>query len=280
MKNIFIGIICLLTSLNFQAQSNLTDKAKPIVEEGIRLYKSEMASWNGTDLFLEQFTETDKIGGYFSYSEGDDSKCIFYSKGENPEVLGCIIFDTTFSTETAVVDLKTRPFTKNEQALFEIRNLALNEINANELFQSYENTNFNLIPIISGDKKKVYILTGPKKSGVVIFGNDYLITFKKNNKIAKIKTLHKNILPIEYGGDKNENAVGAMHSHLPETGDFITATDICTIMLYSKYTKWKTYTVISEKYINIWNCETNTLIVLTTEAFGKIMKDQEQRNKK
>lgn len=55
---------------------------------------------------------------------------------------------------------------------------------------------------------------------------------------------------------------GAIHNHLPETGDFITATDICTLMLYAKFTKWKSHTVVSEKYINILNCLTNKLVVV------------------
>ncbi len=279
MNNTLIALFCILFLHNSQAQNNLSEKAQPIVEEGKRLYKSEMASWYGTDLFLAEFKETEKIGGYFSYTEGEVSKCIFFTKGEKPEVVGTISFDSTYSTETAIVDLKIRVFTANEQALFEIRDAALKEVRTNEMFLNYENTSLNLIPMISDGEKKVYILTGPKNTGVVIFGNDYLITFKKNNKIDKMKTLHKNILPVEYGGKDDENAVGAIHSHLPETGDFITATDICTLMLYSRYTRWKTYTVVSEKYMNLWNCETNTLLVLPMKSVEKIVKDQKERNK-
>jgi hypothetical protein len=70
-----------------------------------------------------------------------------------------------------------------------------------------------------------------------------------------------------------------MHSHLPETGDYITATDICTLMLYEKFAKWKTHNVVSKKYLNIWNCETDQLTVISMEAVDKINKDQEKRNK-
>lgn len=45
-----------------------------------------------------------------------------------------------------------------------------------------------------------------------------------------------------------------IHSHLPETGDYITATDICTLMLYEKAAKWKSHNVVSEKFLNIWDC--------------------------
>lgn len=117
---------------------------------------------------------------------------------------------------------------------------------------------------------------------MVIFGNDYLLTFDKKNKIILKKQLHKNIIPVYYGGEKEKNMKieGAMHTHLPETGYFITATDICTLMLYEKFAKWKTYNVVSKKYLNIWNCETDQLTVITMDAVNKINKDQEKRKKK
>lgn len=140
--------------------------------------------------------------------------------------------------------------------------------------------NFNLIPLINGKEKKVYILSGPQKDGIIIFGNDYLLTFDKSNKLTLKKRLHKNMLQFQYGGkeENGEKVEGAMHSHLPETGDFITATDICTLMLYEKFAKWKTHNVVSEKYLNIWNCETDQLIVLPMETVDKINKDQKERN--
>ena len=42
-----------------------------------------------------------------------------------------------------------------------------------------------------------------------------------------------------------------IHNHQEETGDFITATDICTLMLYEKFAKWKNHIVVSKKYMSI-----------------------------
>lgn len=130
-------------------------------------------------------------------------------------------------------------------------------------------------------ERKVYVLTGPKQNGVVLFGNDYLLTFDKNNKLTLKKQLHKNLIPINYGGkDKEGNPLisdEAIHSHLPETGEFITATDICTLMLYGKFAKWKTHNVVSSKYLNIWNCETNELSVIPIDVIKKIQKEQKKK---
>jgi hypothetical protein len=278
----FLLTILLLMNLSFFGQKNPTEEAQPIVDEGKMLYKSEMASWYGTDLFLEKYKDVDKIGGYFSYTEGAVSKCIFFSQTENPKVIGTISFDSTYNVKMAKANLTERDFTSNEYDIYAIRKIALEEIITDTLFQHYNNTNFNLIPLIKDKVKKVYVLSGPKNSGVVIFGNDYLLTFDANNKLIEKKQLHKNIMPINYSTKEGEtnHAVSAVHNHHPDTGDFITATDICTLMLYAKFAHWKTYQVYSEKYFNLWNCETNQLIVVPIKTINKINKDQKKRNKK
>jgi len=278
-----ITILLTLLSVHVFGQDNLTEQAQPIVAEGKRLYKSEMASWYGTDLFLESHKDRATIGGYFSYSEASGiTKCIFFSKAEKPKVIGTISFDSTYNTETATTDLTERDFTENENDLFTIRKTALSVINSDTLFKTYKNTNLNIIPLINGSEKKVYVLTGPQQNGIVIFGNDYLLTFDKENNVSSKKQLHKNIIPINYGGkdEEGKEIEGTLHSHLPETGDFITATDICTLMLYEKFTKWKQHNVVSKNYLNIWNCQTDQLTVISMATIDKINKDQEKRNKK
>jgi hypothetical protein len=281
MKKITTLFLTLL-NLTVFGQDNPTEQAKPIVAEGKKLYKSEMASWYGTDLFLESYKDRANIGGYFSYTENETSKCIFFSKADKPKVIGTVSFDSTYNTKTAKTDLTERDFTNTETDIHAIRKIALSAINSDTLFKTYKNTSLNLIPLVNGDEKKVYVLTGPGQNGVVIFGNDYLLTFDKDNNLLSKKQLHKNIIPVNYGGKEEEGKEieGTIHSHLPETGDFITATDICTLMLYGKFTKWKQHNVVSENYLNIWNCLTDQLIVIPMGTIDKINKDQEKRKKR
>lgn len=258
-----------LLSLSIFGQNNPTFDAQPIVAEGKLLYKSEMASWYGTDLFIENYKKRANIGGYFSYSDNELSKCIFFSKSKKPKVIGTITFDSTYNVKTANVNLTEREFTETEKDLYEIRKLALSEISADTMFKTYQNTNLNLIPLIIGNDKKVYVLTGPQNDGVVIFGNDYLLTFDANNKLLIKKQLHKNIIPIYFNEKENKNTISTLHSHLPETGQFITATDICTLMLYEKFAKWGKHIVVSEKYMNYWDCETDQLTVIPNSNTDK-----------
>ena len=155
-------------------------------------------------------------------------------------------------------------------------------INSDTLFKTFKNTNLNIIPLVHNGERKVYVLTGPEQNGVVIFGNDYLLTFNNENNLTGKRQLHKNIIPINYGGKEEDGKEieGTIHSHLPETGDFITATDICTLLLYEKFTKWKQHNVVSKNYLNIWNCLTDQLVVIPMGTIEKINKDQKKRKKK
>lgn len=273
MKHVLI-IICSIFTTSVFGQLTPTEEAKPIVEEGKLLYRSEMASWYGTDLFLEKYNDRNNIGGYFSYIDNDIPKCVFFSKAESPKVIGTVIFDNNYNVKKAKVNIEERTFTGDEFDLYEIRRLALLEATSDTMFKTYESTNLNFIPIINGGEKKVYILTGTSRNDVVIFGNDYLLTFDKENKLLVKKSLHKNIIPVYYGTREDGKKVeGAIHSHLPETGHFITATDICTLMLYSKLANWEKHTVISEKYLNLWNCQSNQLVVIPRDVIEKVRND-------
>jgi hypothetical protein len=125
----------------------------------------------------------------------------------------------------------------------------------------------------------VYVLTGAEQNGVVIFGNDYLLTYNNNNLLISKRQLHKNIISMSYGNTSDTTVVGTMHTHLPETGDFITATDICTLMLYEKVAKWQQHLVISRNYVSIWDCNKNNLAILTKQAWDNINNEQRKKNK-
>ncbi|HNI45311.1 MAG TPA: hypothetical protein PK230_11485, partial [Chitinophagales bacterium] len=218
---------------------------------------------------------------YFSYVENELAKCVFYSLSESPKVIGTAIFDSTYLLANAKLDLVERDFSPLENNLYILRKQTIDLVKSDSLFKFYQNTNFNFIPIITGNEKKVYILTGTQQQGVVILGNDYLLTFDSDNQLITKKAIHQNIIPIEFAnGEADVEIVGSLHNHSPETGDFITATDICTLMLYAKFAKWKSHNVISEKYLNIWDCEKNSLVVVPVALFDKIDKEEKSPKEK
>ncbi|SFG74230.1 hypothetical protein [Pontibacter chinhatensis] len=281
MRHLLLLLAILLTPAIAAAQKQVNQKIRAqILDEGYRLYRSEMASWRGTDLFLENYPELrEKAGGYFSYEHNDSTRCIFFSKGEQPQALISFTFDNSFTTDRAKVAQQERPFTKLERDLYQVRKAALAEINADTLFQQYNNTNLNLVPLIKGKEKKVYVLTGPQLQGVVILGNDYLLTFDSNNKVKSKQKLHQNIIPIDFKADSVEEA-STMHTHLPSTGGYMTPTDICTLLLYGQMSQWKQHYTLSQNFISIWDVEKRDLVMLTRKAWEKIMQHQEAKRQK
>ncbi|RZK01425.1 MAG: hypothetical protein EOO46_20335 [Flavobacterium sp.] len=273
MKRLVI-IAFLLAAASSFGQSKIEKLTKPIIEEGKKLYKSEMASSYGSDIFLEKYKEREKIGGYFSYTENATSKCIFFSKGEQPKVIGTMSFDDTFNLRTAKAELSERDFTELEFELYTLRTKAMQALNSDTIFKQYKKTNLNLVPLISNGEKKVYVLTAPKEVNVMIFGNDYLLKFDNGNNLVSRQRIHQDIIWTETDpkvGDSKQ-VVGGTHTHLPETGDLITPTDICTLMLYEKLTSWEVYYIYSKEYVCIWNCDDDELTAIP------IKKNREKQN--
>ena len=270
-KNILLLVLMVTGGIYAQKQDE-------ILAEAWLLYNSEMASWHGTDIFRARFADkADKVEGYFSYSEENKHTCIFFSNNEDPDVLASITFTDNFVPEAAVVKDTPRKFTPAEKDLYTIRQKALQESVSDTLFKRYNNTNLNFIPLIVKNKKKVYVLTGPTVTGVVVFGNDYLIEFDKKNNITKKRALHANIIPIDYTDNPEETVT--IHSHVEETGDLITATDICTLMLYGPYTNWEQHYVVSKNNVSIWDCKKDELLVLTREAWDRLNEHQNENEK-
>jgi len=274
MKKVLLLLAFTLLTLPVLSQEK---QKQQILAEAYLLYNSEKASWNGTDIFLQKFpNKRNSMGGYFSYSEDKTHTCVFFDRAPEPKILATIKFDNSFLPETAIIDTIARSFTTKENDLYVIRKKALEVAGNDNFFKMYENTSLNMIPIIVKNEKKVYMLTGPSKSGVVIFGNDYLLEFDKKNNIKSKKALHKNIISIPYTNNPEET--GAMHSHTKETGDLITATDICTLLLYAPYTQWETYYVMSDSNVSIWDCHKEILLVLTREAWEKMAGDTKKKD--
>ncbi|WP_225990329.1 MULTISPECIES: hypothetical protein [Flavobacterium] len=274
-----IRIVSFFTVLFFAINLNAQNKDEVLAEAWL-MYNSEKASWSGTDMVMQYYPEKlNSVGGYISYTENKMHTCLFFDKKSTPGVAISISFDDTFIPEAAKIDTTYRKMTPHENDLYIIRQKAVEESLTDTItFKHYNNTNYNYIPLITGKEKKVYILTGPVVNGVVVFGNDYLITFDKKNRVKEKKALHKNIIPIEYSDNPDETTT--MHNHLEETGDLITATDICTLMLYCPHTNWNQHYVISKENISIWDCEKSELFVMTMKAWKRMNEHDPEKERK
>lgn len=274
MKKLFTLITLFILAQNATAQGNVLRKiADSINAEGEMLYRSEWASGHSTQIFASSFGGKKLLsGGYFSYETKKEMTTIFFSKNEEPVVLATVKFDHGLDSCKYSIDTTTRKFTENEREFYTIRSKAAQAVLIDTLFKFYQYTSLNLVPIIKNGAKKVYVITAQTAPDEVLLGNDYLISFNKDNDIIKKTKLHNNLIPLGTGGKDPIEA--SSHLHLGETSPFITATDICAFKLWKSKTTWVISFVVSAGYVSAWHFRDEFLGILTQDEWQKIMKNK------
>lgn len=275
-----VYILLVFPILTF-GQKNIKKFNDETLELGKELYRSELASWQSTDILLPKLKEMgNSFGGYLSYAVGDVTRSIFYDNSSENNIHYQVDFKNIDKLQNVyTIDSTERIPTKIEKRLMHGRREAAMAVNVNKdsLFSFYENTNYNYIPLI--DKKNnlvVYSVTGPSGGEAVIIGNDYKFDFDKKDKLAEVSKIHNGILAHPYKVEDGK-VQSVFHNHVIEEYPIITATDLCTLMLYSSYIDWEQYYVISDKFVSIFDFENFNLISLTREAWDKISKQSENK---
>ena len=271
-KNWLLALCLLLLAFGAAAQNKLAKVQNEILEEAYELYYLESASWHGTDILTSQYEPLlEKLGGYLSYKDGEQYACIFWGRENKDEIILKISFTDPRDPKSAEVS-QNLTATEAEKDLIGLR-IAAKEIvnnNTDKFFKFYRGSNLNIIPIIDGQTRKVVILCGPAVNGVILFGNDYEMTFDQRNKVLSKRKIHSSLVDLDIKPAKGERKGLAYHTHIKKHSPYITSTDICTLLLYANYTDWKQHIVTSKKYVSIWDIEEEELVILTTKAFNKI----------
>jgi len=239
MKKIIILIMVSLFSSILLAQdlemseTELKMKLDSILAEGNLLYKYEKAAWISTDLARENPIIKEGFKRYFTYEEQGQIKVIFFSDNFQ----SCIaeyVFENNFD-KPGLIKIEKRELSEKEKTLFDVRHKIIDDVGENKyditIPQGYGP---NLILLPFGKKYKLYIIMGTSQDKIIPFGNDYLFISDKNGKIESWKKFHSGIIPTKIDGGGKGKVKGLGHSHL-KTTPLITATDICTFMLYAPF---------------------------------------------
>lgn len=266
-----ILVLLILSSSFVYSQNKETEK---ILNEGKLLFRIEKASWYGTDDMLTRFkSKKDSLGGYLSYETADNKiNTIFFSRFDSDKILIRYEFDSLPKPEPIKIDTLNHLATDLEKSLISIRQDARDKAystNDDKFFSFYDNTSLNFIPVITDKQRNVFVLTGPQVSGIVLIGNDYKLTYNKNNEFIKKEKIHNSILQFQYKSNKDESPIETtFHSHI--ITDYITSTDICTLLLYRDFVEWNQHIVIGEKYVSIFNLENESIFTMKTKDWKKI----------
>jgi hypothetical protein len=278
MKKIILLLLFIFSGSIAYSQNKKTEK---ILEEGKLLFRLEKGSWYGTDDMLARFeNKIDSIGGYLSY-EDDESKIntIFFSRYNSNNILVRYSFDSLPKVEPIKIDTLNNVASELEKSLILIREDAKERAskNENKFFMFYDKTAMNFIPVINGEERNVFVLTGPQVGGVVLIGNDYKLSYDKNNKLDKKMKVHNTLLEFPYNSGGKENpTVRTFHSHV--VTEYISSTDICTLLLYKNYVEWKQHIVMSKKEVSIFDLEKESLFTMKRKAWEKISDYQNAKN--
>ncbi len=270
MQKIILVLLLLSNSLVY-SQNKKTEK---ILNEGKLLFRIEKGSWYGTDDMLARFkTKKDSIGGYLSYETAEHKiNTIFFSRFDSDKILIRYEFDSIPKPEPIEIDTLNSKATALEKSLISIRQDAKDKAysnNEDKFFSFYKKTSLNFIPVINDTERNVFVLTGTQVSGIVIIGNDYKLTYNKKNKFKKKEKIHNSILQFPYTSkDKDNPTVSTFHSHV--ITEYISSTDICTLLLYKNYVEWNQHIVLSEKEVSIFDLEKESLFTMKRKAWEKI----------
>ncbi|MDR3712408.1 MAG: hypothetical protein P4L51_06305 [Puia sp.] len=266
----FAGL--LLLSTTSLGQTNYSRIADSIHTEGLKLYFSEKASWEGSDLFFAEYPLLKShYGGYFSYTVGDTTRCVILTNDTPTRRLVIFYFPNGKSQPTSE-DAHATDLNPQEREYLALKKTAIDWVRQDTFFRSYLRTTLNFVPLIDGQGKRVYLLTGPQDNGIMLLGNDYLMRYSADDSLLSKSCLHRNIISIPLKKDSTEES--AFHTHFPPTSEYLTATDYCTLRLYAKYTSWKQHYVITKDAVSILNFADGGLLILSKKAYDRIAGDK------
>jgi hypothetical protein len=132
--------------------------------------------------------------------------------------------------------------------------------------------------VILKETIEFYGIAGSKSSNKIAFGGDFFMEYDLTleNKINKWDLIHRNIIPYDFSELKDKLSLidNLYHNHKGSTGDFITATDLCTMLLYKDFIPTNKFAVKSKHYYSEFNNETLDLNIYTNKFLSKVNKDE------
>ncbi len=286
MKRTFL-LLCSCMFFMFvdaQTKPQLIDLAKKdaeIVAEGKKLYYLQMATTLGLESFMQLPNDVIKNAlGYFAYQEGKFYKCVFFNHLGDAQIVSTISFDSSFNKLRTAINTTLRPMTEAEKNLYFMRQRSLDEIKADTaFFKIYTNTSTIILPMIDNNERRVFVLTKSEDPASVIFGNDYVLNFDRTNYMSAKKAIHNDIIIIDCvakNSEEDEDLSAIMHKHEGESGEFITATDVCALLMNEKKAGWLHHVVKSQNYVSVWFCDTDELETMPVKKWNKYNKAEEK----
>ena len=148
MRMLFVLFLLAPYLLPAQSVRKANQARNAIMAEATALYHTERAAWVGSDAFVAEYADQNKIGGYVAYLAEGKAYCIFVNKAATPVVIGTIAMPLPITAETAVLDLTERPLTEDEVTLLAMRKSATTDMTGNSFYRVPAGANLNIVPFL------------------------------------------------------------------------------------------------------------------------------------
>ena len=226
---IFTAISCMFATA--LAEKRLSNKELKHINDSIchearMLYNAEKCAWNATDVFMEESKNVGKGNFLLTYQVSEESYTTIYF--DTNEWICYFQYNWTQGKGSSIFE--PRPMTEEEKEAYRLRTRLENQIKQLKIVpgdSSFGGMNMQILHL-SKDLTRVYFLQGAKNNYVIPFGNDFCFDFDSSDKMIAKRKFHSGLLAAQW--EKGNPPVYLCHSHsgmLP-----ITATDICTFLLY------------------------------------------------
>jgi hypothetical protein len=268
-------IIFLTSILFFQttfAQDKFEDVKKKILDEGFLLYKLRKAETNS----IEKIGKPKDYENCVTYFNKDSLVTLFYTKKDSNEadfeINQIVIHDTTLGVKFITQRQLLKKPNQSELELISLKDhhkqskypLDFSPEDIGRYVILYKKENYYLI----------YCMKFDHNENVLPLGGDYCFKKIYSDKYYNLPDLfHRNYIPIDMSSTLTVGAVASMHNHLGSTSNYITPTDICTLLLYKDKNPFKEHLVISRRHISKFNTEDMSLIIMKKKEYNKKYND-------
>ena len=282
---IVLTLISLLSVFCLKAQETSAVPKDEILRTAAYLYRMERARLLSTNVVLKKYPgKFYRLGGSVSFPFHDSVRTIYWLKKDSTSIELTFTFDSIPDSSNYIVDPRKRTAGEEELKLINIHQETMKIMNKNKgHFFSFYNYTSNHLVLISGETEdQVYIMTMSNDKDDLIFGNDYQLIFTKNLKLKSKLKIHENGYSLKLMQDtlKDSSDIETFHTHKESTLAYITATDICVLMLYSDKVNWVKHTVLSDSYACTWNLKKQDLLILTRKSYDKILEKKLKAKRK
>jgi hypothetical protein len=249
------------------AQDEFETEKKKILEEGFLLFKLRKAETNS----IEKLGRPKSYEECVTYFNKDSLVTVFYKKKASEliyDIYQTVIHDTTIELKFILSRVTNRMPTQEELEL-----ITLKEENKQSMYPldfSPQNIGRYVVLYKKEDYYLIYCMKFDLNDNVLPLGGDYCFKKKYSDKYYSLPDLfHKNYIPIDMTTAPKDSAVASMHNHLGSTSNYITPTDICTLLLYKDKNPFKEHYVISNRHISKFNTQDRSLIIMKKKDFNK-----------